>query len=101
LIHENNATQAQEAERLEAWDLYYAKGYSKLLDKARASSKSAADQVKQLRDMAKKAGFDLRAIVALCDLAGHDDCRVAFSLQADGLDFSKSAGQASALPASP
>ena len=99
LVQEKNATQQQEADREEAWDLYDAKNLGKLLDKARSASKNSDAQVQEFRDLAKKAGFDLRTLVALCDLAGRDDSRVAFTFSGDGgLSFSKTAGQATALP---
>lgn len=100
LVQKNDATVAEEDERREAWDLYDATKLAKLLDKARSAGQPT-DQVKQFRDLAKKAGFDLRTIIALANMAGRDDAHVAVSFTAKGLAFSEAAGQASALPSSP
>ena len=101
LVQDQNATQAQEALREEAWDLYYAKDTAKLLDKARASSKDPSAQVEQFRNIAKQSGFDLRSLVALCELAGQADAHVSMSLTASGVSFSHAQGAASSLPAGP
>jgi hypothetical protein len=101
LIHENNATRAEEALRLEAWDLDDASQVEKLLEKAKKASANPVLQMKQFRDIAKEDGFKLRGLVALVELAGTNDARVALTLKGKGLDFEHAQGQASALPASP
>jgi hypothetical protein len=53
------------------------------------------------RDVAKKDGFRLRAVVAIAALAGKDDARVNLTLSGKGgLAFNHAEGQAGALPAS-
>src|SRR5207244_3257361 len=73
LVMKNNASQREEAQRIEAWDLRDAESQLKLIAKARRAGASPQDRVEAFRKVAKEDGFQLRAIVALALVAGQDD----------------------------
>lgn len=99
---DNDATTEQEELRKEAWDFYDAEKVLKLVMKARRTGSTMKDRVQAFRDIAKKDGFKLRAVVAFALLAGEQDARVAFTLKAQnwmGVNLAK--GAVSAVPEQP
>lgn len=101
LIHENDESQAQEAQRLEAWDLYDAEKVLKLVMNARKAG-AMKDRVAAFRDSAKKDGFALRAVVAFALIAGQSDVHVAYTLKdSNWMNVSLSRGAITPVPAQP
>ena len=95
-------TTAEEELRKEAWDFYDAEKVLKLVVKARRTGTSMKDRVAAFRDIAKKDGFKLRAVVAFAVIAGEQDARTAYTLKASswmGVNLAK--GEVRPLPEQP
>jgi hypothetical protein len=93
----NNATAAQEALRLEAWALYYAKDADSDFQKVKSAGTPDA-QILKFRQLASSDGLKLGAVVAVAILAGGTDTHAELKLDGDNPIFDRAAGQASPLP---
>jgi hypothetical protein len=102
LFKDKDDSAAEQALKDEAWDLNDAERVLKLIQNARRTGTAMKDRVEAFRDMAKKDGFKLRAVVAFALVAGQDDVHVGYTLtDSNWMNINLSRGEAKDLPAQP
>jgi hypothetical protein len=104
LSQKNDASFAEEQERIEAWDIREAKTIYSYVKKANKHPDDLAKRLQAFPGMAEENGYNMRAILTLATLGGGvngGDVQASFSITGGGLNYSKSAGAVQPLPNQP